>query len=378
MPRPIYIIAGEASGDFLGAQLIKALKKHAPQIEVAGIGGSLMEQEGVKSLFPMHELSLMGLVEILPHAFHLMRRINQTVQDIIEKQPAVVVTIDSPGFCLRVAKKLKKQTKIPIVHYVAPSVWAWREGRARKLAKKVDHLLTLFPFEPPYFEKYGLKTTFVGHPLIEQEIKSDPTFRERHHIPAEATLLSLLPGSRKGEIDRLLPIFLEAAQLLTKDFPSLQIVIPTLPHLFNVLVKYMEKSYLPITVVETPGEKYAAFFASDAALAASGTVSLELAICNLPMVIAYKLSPVTHFIVKRLVKIKNACLVNILLGKSIVPEKLQDDCDPLQLAFELNILLQNQGGQAKQYFKKAVSLLSSDNYQSPSEKAAQTVLTYCS
>ncbi len=378
MSRLIYIIAGEASGDFLGAQLIKAIKKEAPQVQIAGIGGTLMEREDLKSLFPMQELSLMGLTEILPHAFHLLKRINQTVQDIAQKQPAVIITIDSPGFCLRVAKKIKKITQIPIIHYVAPSVWAWREGRAEKLAKKVDQLLTLFPFEPPYFEKYGLKTTFVGHPLIEQDIKPDPDFRKTHKISSKAPLLTLLPGSRQGEIDKLLPIFLEAAELLKNSYPALQIVIPTLPHLSNLLVKRLENSHLSITIIDTQHEKYAAFFASDIAIAASGTVSLELAICGLPMVIAYKLSSITYFIAKRLIKIKNVCLVNILVGKNIVPEKLQDDCVPLQLAMELKSILQGDSEFTKEHFKQITSLLSPKNNQLPSEKAAKIVLEYCS
>ena len=373
MSKLVYIIAGEASGDFLGAQLMKAIKKQTPQVQISGIGGALMENEGLQSLFPMQELSLMGLTEILPHAFHLLKRINQTVQDITQKQPAVVVTLDSPGFCLRVSKKLKKRTQIPIVHYVAPSVWAWREGRAKKMARKVDHLLTLFPFEPPYFKKYGLKTTFVGHPLMEQEIKPDPTFRERHCIPSDAPLLTLLPGSRQGEIDRLLPPFLEAIQLLARDYPRLQIVIPTLSHLSSTIAKRLENSHLPVTIVGS-SDKYAAFFASDVALAASGTVSLELAICNLPMVIAYKLSPLTYFIAKWLVKIKNVCLVNILLEKTIIPEKLQNDCEPAQLFLELKSLLMG----TKQDFRNVISLLSPETHQSPSEKAAHIVLNYCS
>ncbi|MBY0463294.1 MAG: lipid-A-disaccharide synthase [Alphaproteobacteria bacterium] len=377
MAKTIYLIAGEASGDFLGAGLIKALKKLSPDAKIIGIGGPLMTAEGLSSLFPMHELSLMGLTEILPHAFHILKRIRQTVDDIIQKKPDVVVTIDSPGFCLRVAKKIRKQTKISIVHYVAPTVWAWREGRAKKLAAKVDHLLTLFPFEPPYFEKYNLPTTFVGHPLTEQIFKIDPTFRGRYKIPENATLLSVLPGSRMGEINKLLPIFIEAAERLSEKIDNLHLVFPTLPHLAPVLSGFLKTTIIPYTLVTTSSDKYAAFFASNAALAASGTVSLELAFTNLPMVIAYKVSFLTYFIVKRLVKIKNACLINILLEKTVVDEKLQNDCTPEQLTAALEKILNRRGKEMKPHLLEATKRLYPLTSDSPSTLAAKVILGYC-
>lgn len=377
MIKTIYVIAGEASGDFLGAGLIKALKEISPDIKVIGIGGPLMEAQGLVSLFPMKELSLMGLTEILPHAFHILKRIRQTRNDIIQKKPDVIVTIDSPGFCLRVIKKIKLQTKIPIVHYVAPTVWAWREGRAKKLASKVDHLLTLFPFEAPYFEKYNLKTTFVGHPLTEQAIEPDSTFKKRHKIPEDAIVLSILPGSRMGEINKLLPIFIETAECLSKKIKNLHLVFPTLPHLFLILEKALKTTKMPYTLVTTSSEKYAAFFASNAGLAASGTVSLELAFANLPMVIAYKVSFLTYFIVKRLVKIKNACLVNILLENTIVDEKLQNDCTSEQLTAALEKILTSEGKEMKPHLLKATKRLYPLTPDNPSTLAAHVVLEYC-
>ncbi len=378
MAKTIYLIAGEASGDFLGAGLIKALKTLSPDVNIIGIGGSLMETEGLSSLFPMQELSLMGLTEILPHALHILKRIRQTADDIVQKKPDVVVTIDSPGFCLRVAKKIKDKTSIPIVHYVAPSVWAWREGRAQKLAAKVNHLLTLFPFEPPYFEKYNLPTTFVGHPLTEQTIKSDPTFRNHHKIPENAIVLSILPGSRMGEINKLLPIFIETAELLSKKIKDLHLVFPTLPHLAPILSKTLKGTKLTYTLVTSITEKYAAFFASDAALAASGTVSLELAFANLPMVIAYKVSFLTYFIIKKLVKIRNVCLINILLGKTVVDEKLQKDCTADQLTAALEKILNSKGREMKPHLLEATKRLYPLTSDSPSSVAAKVILEHCS
>ena len=377
MAKTVYLIAGEASGDFLGSGLMKALKTLSPDVNIIGIGGPLMEIEGLKSLFSMQELSLMGIAEILPHAFHILKRLRQTVNDILQNKPDVIVTIDSPGFCLRVAKKIKQQTNIPIVHYVAPSVWAWREGRAKKLAEKVNHLLTLFPFEPPYFEKYNLPTTFVGHPLTEQIIEADPTFKDRHKISENATVLSILPGSRMGEIRKLLPIFIETAELLSKKINNLHLVFPTLPHLVPVLSKALKTTKIPYTLVSSAAEKYAAFFASNAALAASGTVSLELAFANLPMVIAYKVSSLTYFIVKNLAKIENVCLVNILLGATVVDERLQKNCTAEQLTLALQKILEFQGNKIKQQLLKATRCLYPLTADSPSTVAAKVVLGYC-
>jgi lipid-A-disaccharide synthase len=373
----IYLIAGEASGDFLGAQLIKALKQDNPTLIFKGIGGPSMMEQNFSSLFPMQELSLMGLIEILPHLPRLFRRIQQTVQDIINQRPAVLVTIDSPGFCHRVAKAVKKKLPtIKIVHYVAPSVWAWRPGRAKKLAEWVDHLITLFPFEPPYFLPHGLKTTFAGHPLLEQSIQPDSTFRQRYQIPETAPVLTLLAGSRKGEIERLLPAFCQTVKILSQTFPELHIISPTLPMYEQVIRKALSSEKLPHTIVTSSYDKYAAFYTSDVALAASGTVSLELALTQVPMVIGYRLSPLTYFLAKHLVKIKNVCLINILLEKQIVPEFLQEDCNPHDMAQALCYLLDTKGKSQQKALKQTIQLLKNPEGIRPSEKAAQVILSY--
>ena len=376
MTKTIYLIAGEASGDFLGARLIKSLKEISPDLNFLGVGGPLMQAEGFTSLFPMQELSLMGLTEILPHVFHILKRIRQTASDIIQQKPDVVVTIDSPGFCLRVARKIKQRTQIPIIHYVAPTVWAWREGRAKKLASQVDHLLTLFPFEPPYFQRHKLPTTFVGHPLTEQRIEADSTFKKRHKITADKTVLTILPGSRVGEVNKLFPIFMETAKLLSNKTKNLHLIIPTLPHLLPLLSETLKATKLPYTIVDS-SDKYAAFFASNAALAASGTVCLELAFAGLPMVIAYKVSSITYFIIKRLVKIKNACLINILLDKTVVDEKLQHNCTAKQLTESLEEILITKTKEMKKDLLEATNRLYPNAPDTPSMLAAKIVIKHC-
>ncbi len=375
----VFLSAGEPSGDFLGSQLMKALKGQlGDQVTFVGLGGSLMAAEGLPSLFPIEELSIMGLAEIIPHIRRIRSRIQETVKAIETIHPDIVVTIDSPGFNFRVGKALKKRiTSIPLVHYVAPSVWAWRPGRARAVAQFLDHLLVLFPFEPPYFLKEGLATTFVGHPVVELGLENlnDPTFRKCHKIDASAPILTLLPGSRRGEISRLLPVFQETTVRLREKYPDLHVVIPTLPH----LVAQIQKQFtLPATIVTTPLEKYAAYKESHAALVASGTVSLELAAAGVPMVIAYKINPLTHFLVRRLVKVKYACLVNLLMNQEVVPERLQDDCTPEKLIAALERFFKKGDVAARKQMttemKRALNMLSAPLQDtSPSQCAAQRI-----
>ncbi len=356
---------------------MKALKSQlGDKVAFMGVGGDLMTAEGLSSLFPIEELSIMGLAEVIPHIRRIRRRIQETVTAIETARPDIVVTIDAPGFNFRVGKALKKRLQsIPLVHYVAPSVWAWRPGRARAIAQFLDHLLVLFPFEPSYFLKEGLATHFVGHPVVEVGIgkAKDPSFRVRHNIPETAPVLTLLPGSRRGELSRLLPVFEETTVRLQKQYPDLRVIIPTLPHLKSQILGQFT---LPVTIVTTPSEKFAAYQESWAALAASGTVSLELAAAGLPMVIAYKINPLTHFLVKRLVKVKYACLVNLLLNKGVVPEYLQEDCtaEKLEMALERFFSKDRMGENGYERFTeaigKAIKMLEAPNYGTPSQCAA--------
>lgn len=338
--KKIFIIAGEASGDFLGKNLLNNLKLKHANLEFRGIGGAQMAKEGLFSIFPMQEISVMGFFEVLPKLPAILKRINQTKKAIENFKPDVVVTIDSPGFCLNIAKFVKHKLKIPVVHYVAPSVWAWKPGRAKKIAKKIDHLLCLLPFEPPYFLKHGLKATFVGHPVTGIDLPNDTNFRTMHGISREATLVCILPGSRISEIRNLLHIFLDAVSKLPLT-RRIEVIIPTLPHLKEVIEKELAEASINVKIITSDTQKWQAFMQSSIALAASGTVSLELAHVGVPQVIAYKTNMFTYILAKILVKTKFVSLVNILSNEKVIPECLQKECNADYLAQQLEKILAN-------------------------------------
>lgn len=373
----IFLIAGEASGDALAGPLMAALKDMTGGgISFAGVGGPLMEGQGLRSLFPMNELAVMGLVEVLPRLPRLLGRIRQVTAEIRRREPACLVTIDAPDFNFRVAKRLLG-SGIPVVHYVAPTVWAWRPGRAAKIAPFIDHLLALFPFEPPYFAKVGLDCTFVGHPVVEGEsgTAAAAAWRARNGVPAAAKLLCLLPGSRAGEAQRLLPVFAETVERIKTNHPNLHLVLPAAAAVAGMVRDYVRRWPVPVIVVEGEAEKAAAFAAADVALAASGTVSLELARAETPMVIAYKMAPLTHWLLRRMVRVKHACLINIILGREAVPECLQGDCRAGRLAAEVETLLGNEMAREAQRGAGLDALkklgLGGDK---PSRKAAEAIL----
>jgi lipid-A-disaccharide synthase len=346
----VFLIAGEPSGDFLGAQLMQALKKKTDgRISFAGVGGARMEEQGIKSLFPMAELSVMGIAEILPRLPGLLRRISETVDAVKRLSPSCLVTIDSPDFNFRVAKRLKGKG-IPLIHYVAPSVWAWRPGRANKIAGFLDHLLTLLPFEPPFFEAVGLPATFVGHPVLDGDagLGDGPGFRDRHAISATDRLITVLPGSRMSEITRLHGIFGETLFMLKKKFPHLRVVVPTLNTVAGPVRRLTAEWPVPVLVVEGDQEKFDAFAASEAALAASGTVALELAVARTPAVIAYKTNILTALIARWLVKARFAHLVNLILEREAIPEFLQGACRSEFLAAAMEDLLADTERRDKQ------------------------------
>ncbi|MDE2030468.1 MAG: lipid-A-disaccharide synthase, partial [Alphaproteobacteria bacterium] len=354
MTAPLFfLIAGEASGDVLGAHLMRALKeKLGGNVRFAGVGGPHMQAEGLKLLFPHTELMHFGVVEVLRHIPRLLRRIDQTAKEVLRVEPDALITIDSPDFCFRVAKRVKKAAgkKIPLIHYVAPTVWAWRPGRAKKIAKFLDHLLVLFPFEPPYFLREGLDCTFVGHPLVEAGAdKGDgAAFRAARNIPENTPLLTVLPGSRRGEADRLLPIFRETVRMLRVQHEDLHLTIPTVPHLKKRIVTEGKTWNAPVHIVEGEAAKYDAFAASDAALACSGTVALELALAGLPAVITYKISELTARLYRRFIRTPFANLINIMHGKMVVPEFLQEKCEPQKIALAVERLLNDPGARQKQ------------------------------
>lgn len=338
----VYVIAGEPSGDVIGARLIEALRAGG-DIEVSGIGGPEMATAGLESLFPYGELAIMGLTEVLPNVPQILRRMRKTARDIERRQPDVIVTIDSPGFVFGVIRRLKSRN-CARVHYVAPTIWAWRAGRVKKFRKHFDHLLALFPFEPPLFEAAGLDCTFVGHPIAEGAVASGdgPAFRQRHGIREDEQVLCLLPGSRRGEVSRLGPIITEVMASIAKSDADVRVVVPAAPNVRDAVEK-LSGSWGPnVLVVDGAGERYDAFAAADLALAASGTVTLELAYAGVPTVVIYQLGKVTGAIARRMIRIKHASIVNIVAGRLIFPEFLQSRCRPGPVSQSLHALLDDR------------------------------------
>lgn len=373
----IFVIAGEPSGDAIGARLMAALKRETGgAVRFAGVGGARMAGEGLTSLFPMSDLTLFGLAEVLPKIKLVKGRIAQTVAAIRAARPDAVVTIDSPGFSFRVQKQLGTGWAKRI-HYVAPTVWAWRPGRARKIAAYLDRLLVLLPFEPPYFDAVGLRCDFVGHPVVEEGAnRGDGTgFRARHGIPADAPLLVVLPGSRRSEVRVLAPIFADVLARLRTRFPDLRAVVPTVETVAGEVKRAAASWPVPTVVVEGVAEKHGAFAAGIAAMAASGTVSLELAIARLPTVIAYRIHPISAAVARRLVKVRYATLANIILNREVVPEFIQDRCRADLIAESVGALLADSAVRENQVrgVSLALAQLGGDD-PLPSQRAARAVL----
>jgi lipid-A-disaccharide synthase len=380
-PPLVYLIAGEPSGDALGGRLMTALRERSPgPLRFAGIGGERMAEQGLKSLVPLHELAVMGVAEVLPRARLILRRVKEAVADIRRLEPAAVVTIDSSGFTWRVAQRLREggETALPLIHYVAPMVWAWRAGRARRMARWYDHLMALLPFEPPYFTKVGLACTYVGHPVVESgaDRGDGPGFRRRHGIPAEAPVLTVLPGSRRGEVARLLPPFAGAAALLARRHPELRLVVPVTETVAETVAAEVGRWSAPAIVVQGEGEKYDGFAASNAAIAASGTVALELALAGVPALVAYRLNPLTHALLRRIVRVRYIHLLNLILEREVVPELIQDDCAPEKLAATVESLLGDAARRQAQIeaCRTALQQLGLGEL-SPSRRAADLVLS---
>lgn len=370
------LIAGEASGDVIGARLMAALRQStSDRIRFSGVGGDAMAAQGLSSLFPIEELSVMGLFEVLPRAFRLLGRIRQVAGTAIAERPDVVVSIDSPGFGLRVARRLRGQG-IPLVHYVAPQVWAWRPGRAAKIAGLLDHLLTLFDFEPAYFEPHGLPCTVVGHPIVESDAgRGDGIgFRQRHGIAADAPVLALLPGSRPGEVSRLMPVYAETVARLRQSDPALAVVLVAAPAVGDTIRELVATWPGRPVVLPPASEKYDAFAAANVALAASGTVTLELALAGLPTVVAYRVNPLTAVLARHLIRVNHASLVNILLRREVSTELLQENCRPDRIVDVLRDLLAGGGRCRRRNVAGDVAARLAGDGPPPSLRAAEAVL----
>ncbi len=376
-PTLIYIVAGETSGDVLGARLIAALRAARPDLRFSGIGGPRMEREGVVSLFPIPQLAVMGLLEVLPKLVGLRRLLLHAARDVAARAPAVLVTIDSPGFTLRLLRRVGPAAGMARVHYVAPQVWAWREHRVREYPGLWDRLLCLLPFEPAFFARHGLAAQFVGHPVLESGAGSGDgrRFRAAHGIAADARVLVLMPGSREGEVTRLLPVYEAALALLAKRFAGLVPVMPVAAGVAATVQRATAGWPVRPIVVTTLEDKHDAYAAADAALTKSGTSTLELALAGVPMAVTYRLNPITAFLARRMVRVKFAALVNLLAGREVVPELLQQLCTPERLAAIVAHLLEDTAAATAQRAAFSTILASlAPAHGLPSQAAAAVVL----
>ena len=349
----IFIVAGEPSGDAIGGRLMAALKVQYPgTITFDGIGGPQMAAQGLESRFAYTELAVMGLVEVLPRARALIGRMRQLARLVDETRPDALVTIDAPAFAFGLVRRLRQRT-VPRIHYVAPTVWAWRPRRVFKFKRHFDHLLALFPFEPPYFTDVGLPCTFVGHPLAEETAPGMDQAACRAALgignrgSGDRPVVGVLPGSRSGEIERLLMPFGETLQRVAAAVGPITAVVVTLPHLADrVRAAAAAWSGPTIEVAVEDDRRFVAMAACDVALAASGTVTLELARLGVPVVLAYRVAPITAWLLRRLVRVRHVSLVNLLTEQAVVPEFLQQDCQPAPMAVALQGLL--PGGTERQ------------------------------
>lgn len=326
----VFLVATEPSGDALGASLMRGLKeKLGGAVRFSGVAGPLMEGEGMRSLFPQSDLTVFGFFEVLPKIPIILKRMRETVTAALAAKPDVVVTIDGPDFSFRVAKQLKGHG-IKLVHYVAPTVWAWRKGRAKKIARIYDHLLVLFGFEPPYFEKEGLPCTFVGHPASQHvpHAGDKEEFRKAFNIPENKKILCVLPGSRRGEIKMLTPIYGKVIEKIYDRIGQPVVIIPAVSTVHELLMQKLEAWKIKPIVFTDRAMKHKLFAASHAALATSGTVTLELAVTDTPHLVAQRMSYITVLLYIGLAFIKFFNLVNIFVQKEVVPECIQLKCTP--------------------------------------------------
>jgi lipid-A-disaccharide synthase len=380
-PLSLMLVCGEPSGDLLGGQLMAGLKAVAgDSVQFTGVGGSAMEAQGLKSLYPLDATAVMGLREVVPKIPAILARVREACDFALATRPDAVVLIDSPDFTHRIAQRLKRlDPSIRTINYVAPQVWASRAYRARKMAHYFDLVLALLPFEAPFFEKYGLHSVFVGHPVIERAAKmtGGAEFRARHGISADTPLLAVLPGSRTSEIRFILPVFREAVAEIAKHMPGLVTVLPTIPHVAAKVRAGTQNWATPLHIVEGDTEKFAAFDAADAALAASGTVTTELALARKPTVVGYKVGWLTYMLALPLMNVRYITLINVLLDREAVPEYLQARCTPALLADAVTKLLTDKGAASHERdgLDEATTLLGRGG-EAPSLRAARAIVDF--
>jgi len=376
--RRIFLIATEESGDRLGANLMKVLRQRLGDgVRFEGVGGRAMAREGLDTLFPIEELSIIGLAAVVKELPKILGLIKETAIAVTEAAPDVLVIIDSPDFTHRVAKRVRaRDPTIPIVNYVSPSVWAWRPGRARAMLKYVDHVLALLPFEPEAYQRlHGPPCSYVGHPLVEQLASLRPNADEAKRRAESPPVLLVLPGSRRSEIRHHMAVFGQAVALLQERGVAFELMLPTMPHLQEAVVEAVKGWPVQPQVVIGEQDKRAAFRIAHAALAKSGTVTLELALAGVPMVTAYRVGAIEAFILRRAIRVSSVILANLVIGKDVIPEFLQEDCTPEKLAEALADVLSDSAlrGQQLEAFATLDTIMSTGD-QPPSVRAADIVL----
>ena len=372
--KTIMVVCAEKSGDLLGANLIESLKKEMPnhELEFIGVGGSAMVKSGLKTIFPMEDIAVMGLFEVIPHLKVIFKRIKQTVATALDKKVDMLVTIDGAEFAFKVAKGVKKANKdIPVVHYVSPQVWAWRQNRVYKMEKFLDHVLALFPFEEKFYKKTNLKCTYVGHPIIERFTDMMPKSSKKS---LNKTLkVAILPGSRKNELAHLLPVLGQTVVMLKQRFKDIKFILPVAEGFDK---KNFDRYFSQCEYVEGE-EKFKKLQQCDAAITCSGTANLELAMLGLPMVVCYKMNNLTYQIAKRVVKVKHISPVNIVADKKVAKELIQEECTAKALTRYVSPLLKETKQRHKMLEElKLVRDKMSIVEESASDKAAKVVASY--
>jgi len=376
--RKIFLIATEESGDRLGANLMKVLRQRlGGAVQFEGVGGQSMAREGLASLFPIEELSIVGLADVVRQLPKILRLIRQTATAVTESSPDILVIIDSPDFTHRVARRVRAQDPaIPIVDYVSPTVWAWRPGRARAMHAYVDHVMALLPFEPEEYRRLrGPPCSYVGHPLTEQIGTLRPGLNEQKRRDEAPPVLLVLPGSRRSEVRHHMAVFGETLGRLRAEGVAFDLILPTMPHLQEAVAEGLKSWPVQPRIVMGEQEKRAAFRIARAALAKSGTVTLELALAGVPMVTAYRTGAVEAWILLRVIDVKSVILANLVVGENVVPEFLQQECNPETLAMALHEILGDTPLRRRQTeaFARIDAIMSTGN-QSPGVRAADIVL----
>lgn len=375
--RTFYFIAGETSGDGIGAGIVQELRNnYGDEVNIHGVGGPRMTQAGLSSLFDYSQLAIIGFTEILKHLFTVRARMRETVEDIVCKKPDMLITIDAPGFNKRVVQQVKQRmgTDAPFcVHVVAPTVWAYKPKRAKTFAKIFDHLLVILPFEPPYFIKEGLACDYIGHPSVwewQHATVDMEGFKRQHKIEPSDTVVGVLLGSRMSELERHWPIFAATLGQLAGSIPNLKTMMPVPSHLREWVEEHIEQWPTPVILVDPMHEKYAAFKSMDVALSKSGTVSLELALAEVPQIVTYQVTALSAWIIRRMIRIPYYSLINILEDRFVFPEHVQEECHEDVLAPALHQLLSASGRKSQlEGTRVAIAKLATPHQQSPAKNA---------